>query len=411
MTTEEEETPMTGESVRASNALTARWARAAFTGRAGALSAAGLWPLLALLSGAAREPGRAELREAAGVDAALGGKHARELLGLLDGSTAASGALGVWARADLPLEPSWREAVPEGSRGELSCDPAGQARLDGWVERHTGGRLTRMPIEVRPDTLLVLATALSVDTRWRQPFQNVPLRIERGPWGGRARDAAGLSRTGRDLGPLALAETPAGPVTLLTVAGEDDVDVVLCLGEPERPAGEVLAAAVEATGGHHPVRQGEELLERARAGAVPGVGVFTIDAFTPEPTLSVTTVRFDLAAEHDLLERAGLFGLATVSDGDPRGHFPGISRVPLRVDQARQDVTATFTAEGFKAAAVTAFAVAAAGIPMSRAPFVSARFDRPFGCVARHRPSGLALLAGWIAEPEDWPDGLSTSPW
>ncbi|MFC7244247.1 hypothetical protein ACFQO7_17370 [Catellatospora aurea] len=27
-------------------------------------------------------------------------------------------------------------------------------------------------------------------------------------------------------------------------------------------------------------------------------------------------------------------------------------------------------------------------------------FDRPFGFVVRHRPSGLVLLAGWVTEPD-----------
>ena len=28
-----------------------------------------------------------------------------------------------------------------------------------------------------------------------------------------------------------------------------------------------------------------------------------------------------------------------------------------------------------------------------------ATFDRPFAYLARHRPSGLILIAGWVADP------------
>ncbi|MFC4053904.1 serpin family protein [Actinomadura syzygii] len=392
----------TGDLVRASNDLTARWARDACDGTTTVLSGAGAWPLLAFLAAAAREPGRGELQQAVGVDASGAERHARDLLALLAGGTATTAALGVWTLADLPVEQWWRDAVPAEARGELTGDPAAdQAQLDEWVTRNTDGRLTGMPVEVRDDTGLVLATALSIATRWREPFEDAPLVPEGGPWAGRDRPAAGLFVNTPEVDRLALAEaTPAGPVTLLTVTGEDDVDVILCLGEPGRPAGEVVAHALAAADGRHELSQGAELLEKA----APGVRVRTIAAFEPGTRLNVTAARFDVAASHDMLARAGLFGLATVSTADPRGHLPGISSAPLAVAQAVQDVNATFSAEGFRAAAVTAMSVALMGFPMAEARVLDVRFDRPFGFFARHRPSGLVLLAGWVAEPQDWPD-------
>ncbi|MEV5824418.1 serpin family protein [Spirillospora sp. NPDC052242] len=395
--------------VRASNELTARWAGHACTGKTTVLSGAGLWPLLALLAAAADGPARAELQGAVGRDAAGADRDARELLEILARGTAVDGAFGVWHRAGLPLEPWWLDAAPGGARGELSGDPdADGPRLDAWVERHTRGRLRRMPVALQPDTLLVLATALSIDTRWRAPFQDFPFRPRGGPWAGRPRGLAGLNRGGPDLDPLALAETPGGPLTVLTVAGVDDVDVHLLLGAPDRPAGEVLAAGVDALDGRHPLRRGAELLAEPVARTAPGVSLSTISSYDPTPTLLTTTVRFDVAAEHDLLADPGLFGLATLSTDSPRGHLPGISRAPLKIGQGAQDVNATFTAEGFKAAAVTAFGVAAGSAPPEReAPVLSVVFDRPFGFLARHRPTGLALVAGWVAEPEEWPEDAS----
>lgn len=402
---------MNGEFARASNALTARWAWDACDGTTTALSGAGAWPLLALLSAAAREPGRAELQQAADVDAAHGDRHAREALGVFGGGSAASAALGVWAHAGLPVEPWWEQAVPPTARGELTGDPASdQPRLDAWVRQNTAGRLTRLPVKVEAETALALATALSIDTRWRQPFEDVPLTPREGPWSGRGREAAGLRVITEDVDRLAMAESPAGPLTLMAVPGEDDIDVYLCMGEPRRPANEVLAHAVAAADGHYRLHRGDELRKRSRARKVPGLRVLTYQSMQPQTKLNVTTARFDITAEHDLLARPGLFGLGTVSTPDPHGHFPGISRTPLAIAQARQDVTATFSAEGFKAAAVTAMTVMVTGAAMNEAHMLYVTFDRPFGFLARHRPTGLVLLAGWVADPQDWPDDVPTTP-
>ena len=98
------------------------------------------------------------------------------------------------------------------------------------------------------------------------------------------------------------------------------------------------------------------------------------------------------------------FGLAAASDRST-GHFPGISsEVPLCVQAAAQDATASFSAEGFVAAAVTAMAMmAGAAMPRGTAKQLTASFDRPFGFVAVDRSTGLVLICGWVEEPENYP--------
>jgi serine protease inhibitor len=73
----------------------------------------------------------------------------------------------------------------------------------------------------------------------------------------------------------------------------------------------------------------------------------------------------------------------------------------LYVSQARQSCTAVFSATGFEAAAVTAMGMAYMGFPQQTHEHVRtvATFDRPFAYLARHRPSGLVLVAGWVAQP------------
>ncbi|MFV2114481.1 hypothetical protein ACFHW0_19385 [Micromonospora sp. LOL_025] len=365
-------------STDAANALTARWASGLDDGQT-VLSGAGVYPLLALLARYAAGPARDELL-------AVAPEPARSDL---DRSPTTRLALAAWARRDLPLTDRWSREVPAAMRGELTGDPArDRTALDGWAATHTDGLVPRMPVRVTPATAMVLASALSLRTGWAEPFRDAWCQPAAGPW--RGRRLAGLSRLGHDLDALRAVDTAAGPLSLLTVRGAEDVDVVLALGVPGRGAAEVLPAALGALGAPYalPVAAG------------PGVVEQIVDAYDDRPELLVSTVGFTVSADHDLLERAATFGLATAAgDGD---HFPGIARL-LAVSQARQSATATFGATGFRAGVVTAVSTRAGS---ARRPVTARKrrvrldVDRPFGFLAVHRPSGLVLLAGWVTEPD-----------
>ena len=96
-----------------------------------------------------------------------------------------------------------------------------------------------------------------------------------------------------------------------------------------------------------------------------------------------------------------MFGLRSVTDAE-KSHLPLLSPVPLYVSRGAQDVLARFFAEGFEAAAVTAFDLELTGAPPEeryRVTTVDVTFDRPFGFLAVHRPSRLAVVAGWVSSP------------
>ena len=59
---------------------------------------------------------------------------------------------------------------------------------------------------------------------------------------------------------------------------------------------------------------------------------------------------------------------------------------------------ARFSATGFEAAAVTAMADGRRIRPncQARRPY-SSRWSRPFGFIAVHRPTGVPVVAGWVA--------------
>ncbi|NED56424.1 hypothetical protein G3I24_36765, partial [Micromonospora aurantiaca] len=66
---------------------------------------------------------------------------------------------------------AWRAALPEDTeRGALPD----QAALDAWARERTGGLIDRFPVDVTPDTLLVLANALATRVSWADPFDTAP---------------------------------------------------------------------------------------------------------------------------------------------------------------------------------------------------------------------------------------------
>ncbi|MEV4508973.1 serpin family protein [Dactylosporangium sp. NPDC049525] len=357
--------------VQAGNALTARWAAAADA--PAVFSGAGVYPLLALLAGVASGPARDELLAVA-----------PSPLDLPDTDGVRS-ALGVWTRHDLPLNPAWTAG------SQLSGDPAvDQPRLDAWAAERTGGLIPAMPVAVDEDTGVVLASALSVRTEWVQPFDDGILSPAAGPWSGRR--LAGLHRrhaAADALSPLRVLAAPGGPVTLLTVAGRNEIDVRLAIGAGDAAPGSVLAAGIDGWARSSPSTHG------------PGVTAEEVDATDPAPELMVSLPSFDVSASHDLLAEAGLFGLRTASRD---GTFPGISPVDLVVSSARQQAVASFTALGFRAATVTSLAMHPLAFqpPRTRRLRVTVAFDRPFGFFAVHRPTGLVLVAGWVTDPTGW---------
>ncbi|QKV91746.1 hypothetical protein HUT19_08295 [Streptomyces sp. NA02950] len=381
--------------VRAVNALTARWARAAVAGQGTVFTGAGVWTLLAMLAGGSGGPARAELECALGVSADGATALGRELVEAMASMDGVDTATGLWTRQDLAIKPEWERELPSGVRGTLTGDgERDRKELDAWASRQTRGEIARMPAPVGPDTLLVLAGALLLKTTWAQPFEVGWMCPSSGPWADQS--LAGLTRRTADLdGTLKVVQdTPAGPLTFSGVSGDNGLDVHLVLGGEDVSGAEVLAAGITALG--QPGLSGSQL---PLGDAAPGVKVAEVTGFDPRPKLVLNTPQFTVRAEHDLLRHDELFGLRSAQDAT-RGHFPGISTFPLAVSSGRQSMTASFSREGFFAAAVTAFALNAGGIPQQKAKLIGVSYDRPFGFLAVHRATGLVLAAGWVTEPE-----------
>jgi hypothetical protein len=286
--------------------------------------------------------------------------------------------------------------------GRLSNDRAvSQRQLDDWTREHTDSLIEHFPLRISGEIGIMLASALALRTQWHDKFYDVPMLIRDGPWSGGAK-LSGLYRSSDDIDLLDIVSTVAGDVSLVTVAGAGDVDIVLAIGEADRAGGNVLGAALKAIRGGAPVHLGSSLEVGYRA---PGVEVVEDEGV---PRLHVRLPRFAITADHRFLSNAGVFGLAEAADCS-RGHFPGISDTPLCVSEAAQSAFAKFTATGFEGAAVTAIFTKAVSRRLEPTVVrqVHITFDRPFAFIAVHRPSRLAIMCGWVAEGERW---RKTSP-
>ncbi|MFF4342701.1 serpin family protein [Kitasatospora sp. NPDC001540] len=379
------------------NALGACWGRELDFATGQVWAAPGVWPLLAVLAAGADGPARAELAGALGVSAEQAPRLVRELLSRVREVPGCTAALGLWTADEVVVEPGWLDRLDASLWGRLTGDAAkDRAALDSWARERTGGLIERMPVEPS-GALLVLASALTVRTAWAEPFRPGRFPVSEGPWAGR--EFAKLTVSGPELfDRIAVAGTSTGPVTEVRVAGDGEVDVHLVLGAEAAGPGTVVAAGFELLSGAARRTPVEGLPDGE---AWPGLALESVDAPSPQGLGMLETVAFRVRAEHDLLARAGLFGLGAAAG--PGSHFPGISRsAPLAVAQARQVAVAEFSAKGFEAGAVTAVVMtrgAVAAPRRFRARRATARFDRPFAFLAVHRPTGLVLVAGWVAEP------------
>ncbi|GAB3228306.1 hypothetical protein GCM10027447_20360 [Glycomyces halotolerans] len=385
---------LSSEEVSAANELTRRW----FASRAdppAAASGLGVWPLLSTLATGAAGETRGELLEAAGVDPDRAAAIAPALLEAAGSAPALGLALGVWAGPEITLRPDWVDRLPAAAVGSLTGDAAvdGPA-LDRWASRGTDGMIERMPLDVTDRIDLVLATALMVRTTWITEFTDVPMHFRSGPWArlGRCRALTGLIRD--DV--LRVGDE----ASVLTVPGRDDVDVLLGLGREDLAPREVMSSLIDAA---DDIGWGRSATDMAVGERGPGVRVHEVRESEPQrgPEVEVQAVRFSVSAETDLLEDAAALGLERASDRR-RAEFDRLAVEPVFVSQAKQRCVATFSATGFEAAAVTATAMRLAGAFSMNHRHVRATvaFDRPFAYVARHRPSGLILVGGWVAEPE-----------
>lgn len=370
----------------------------------------GAWLLLALTGPAATGETRAALAEALDADPDDAAAEARALLAAPHPMVAAATAL--WERAPAPELAAWRAALPENTeRGPLPD----QATLDGWARERTSGLIDSFPVDVTPDTLLLLANALATRVSWADPFDTAPgAELGAGSaWSGRLSRVLRTPPFGHRC--WVAATDRAGDVAAHAVparSGDDGAGmlVVSVAAAPDVPAADVLAAAQE-------LASAAALLPDAMPGRrslfdLP-LGETPLWTLREEPTRTyaddgreerATAVLpcWSAQSRHDLTAPGFGFDAAARALGELLG------LTGPRFDAA-QSAVARFGRYGFEAAAVTAFGRATALPPEGVARVAELRFGHPYAVVAvTTDPAGgpwhaLPVYSAWVADPEELP--------
>jgi hypothetical protein len=367
----------------------------------------GAWLLLALCGPASTGEARDELVGVLGTDVAAAAQAASDLLE--HPHPLVLSAAAVWQR---PVgDPKGLTAWLAGLSAAVDVgDLPGQAELDAWADRHTGGLIDRFPLTITPDTLLVLATALATRVSWERPFDVVPAAAlgAGGAWAGQVRTVL-RTPAGPGHEQYIAATGRAGDVAVHTATARGGLLVTSVAAAPDVAAVDVMAAAYEvahaaATGGGVVRRSlfdlplGETplwtLTERAAPTRAPGGREQRFTAVLPA---------WSARSEHDLARPELGFPAAA-------GALAGILGLDEYTYEAKQSAVARYSREGFEAAAVSAMAVAL-GFVMPQQGVVRVaelRFAHPFAVVAvavdddRAAPwHGVPVFSAWVAEVED----------
>jgi hypothetical protein len=124
--------------------------------------------VLALCGGLAETDtlARNELAEVLGADPLEAASFAGTLLGRSHPLVAAGAGLWVRSHLDTARVRKWRSGLPEQvDTGDIPT----QEKLDLWAYEHTLGLIQRFPLDVTPNVVCMLASALATKVSWEVP--------------------------------------------------------------------------------------------------------------------------------------------------------------------------------------------------------------------------------------------------
>jgi hypothetical protein len=357
----------------------------------------GAWLLIAALTDA---DGGGHLADELGLSA----DEAREVVAftLSDPHPALGVAMAAWARPDL-LNERWDAWTARLATGVEVGPLPDKAQADTWAREHTLGLIKTFPIAIEPATALILASALACDVTWTQPYDTTTASTLGGQFGERVTSV--LVGDGADV----VVTRAAGEVAVHQRRSSSGLVVTSVLGPPDADAGTVQAAA----------------LEVVEAGVATHPGHRPLDSLPPsdDGTWSLTVRDGSVDRQTSIIPawKARVDG-AVIEAAPGVGPALDVARGMLRQpgpSEARQSAVAEYHQTGFRAAALTAFAVAT-GAMISTRPVreLTVRFNRPYAVVASTsalgaepqqpwRPAqvaddaweGVPVFLAWVTEP------------
>ena len=359
---------------------------AEFTTRHTVSSPLGLWLLLALTAPATTGTARAALGEILGTDPDTAATLAGDLLA--DPHPDVAAAVAAWSSAALTAEfTEFAATLP--SQVEQGPIPS-QGVADAWAASHTREMIKKFPIDLTPDTVLVLASALATELTWVTKLRTVDASHLAGPFG---RDLAATGANALVAPDATLWDTAAAGRVAVCSPDSQGLGVLSVIAEPSVPAEQVHEAAHQVAAALLAPTSDTTAAAQARR-----VDLFDVELGEGHAwTLTEKVVRrtghgrasegqaflpaWEASTTHDLLGRApglaealtGLFSFVRPEDCPPSA-------------DAKQSAVAEYTATGFKAAAVTAVGVLRAASIISPGEVtvrtVTARFNRPHAVLA-----------------------------
>jgi hypothetical protein len=368
----------------------------------------GAWLLLALCAPASEGETRNILNALLGAESGSAADLAALLLA--DPHPLVPVAAGSWYREPAgEILSRWLAGLPPlVDRGPL----AGQAELDAWASRHTGGLIERFPLD-DPSMWFVVATAIATKVSWERPFDLVPAAAlgPSSPWATRLRQVL-ATPDGPGHEQFVAATDAVGDVAVHTARARGGLQVTSVAAAPGVPEADVMAAAYDlapalTTGGRVtrrslfdlPLGEGPLWAISERTGPVKGVS-------GRQERCSAALPAWSARSQHDL-GAPGLGFLVAIAALAPGGPWA-----------AGQSAVARYGRVGFEAAAVSA-AAATMAMTVPRQGLIRTaelRFGHPYAVVAvtvdppgpRGEPTGapgawhgLPVFSAWVADPED----------
>lgn len=381
------------EAVRRVNSFSSRWFERLSHGNQ-ITSGIGAWTCLALALHGATGEAQLELEESLGVDKSVALRSAEFLRRRLEKAEGLSGAFGLWYNErDVAIRSEFLNSVRRGTVGAI---PEDRSLLDRWAREHTNGLIEEFPVEIDQHALFLVASAVAAEAEWAEPFEDGS-----GLWQGCEEYFCWLTQSTADVDRAAILTHEENRFSRLVCPTTEDFDVHLLAGEENADLSAAVTAGIGALHQDAEIRLGSELATSESAGCLT---VKRRMARTNESLLRCAVPRFDLDGTHDLLEDPGFFGLESATDVS-QGNFDDIaSDTPLAVSAAAQSAMASFTAEGFKAAAVTALEawMSSSGEDprKTKARLIEVNHDRPFAFIVVDRSTQLVLFAGSVVDLE-----------
>lgn len=372
--------------------------RAVLSGHA-VSSPLGLWLLLALIGPAAEGAARHDLETVLGTTVDDAASRARALL--REPHPAVSALAAVWDRKLGPVFDRWAGTLPDVvERGPVPS----QAQADAWARTNTHGMIDEFPLQIDDLTRLLLASALATDITWSAPLGTTD------DLGGEFGAAISRALT-VDNGIQLIADTKAaGPVAVAAPRTASALEVLSVIAAPGVESHDVDAAAHQVAA----MLRGDGSAARP----VPAEELTDGHAWTVTqrrehrsggPSLQIEWRSYlpawSATSDHDLNNAPGVPAVV-----DALTNFMRSEDLPAQFSAA-QAAVASFSRTGFKAAAVTAVGLRAAGMPSFHDVLVrriELRFSRPYAVLAsaaRDRgPTawrGVPVFSAWVSTPED----------